>query len=127
MKRLQPGWMFQAGVIGLQPAPATYSMEAAPIVVDGVMFVSGWDGYLWALDAATGKLLWRYRALIPLDTPLCCGNVNRGVAVARGKVFMATPHGHRLALDAARGTLVWDRPFADPRAGESATLAPLVV
>ncbi|HEX8905111.1 MAG TPA: PQQ-binding-like beta-propeller repeat protein, partial [Longimicrobiaceae bacterium] len=89
--RLRPAWVFQAGVIGLVATPATYSFEAAPIVVDGVMYVSGWDGYVWALDAETGRLLWQYRHAVPLDVPLCCGNVNRGVAVAAGKVFVATP------------------------------------
>lgn len=124
---LKPAWVFQQGVIGLVANPATYSFEAAPIVVDGVMFVSGWDGYVWALDAVTGKLLWQYRHAIPLDVPLCCGNVNRGVAVAKGKVFYATPNGHLVALDATSGRQVWQRVFADVRAGESATLAPLVV
>ena len=94
VKNLKLAWQFQAGVIGLIASPATYAFEATPIVVDGVMYVSGWDGYVWALDAATGKLLWRYRHAIPLDVPLCCGNVNRGVAVAQGKVFFATQHGH---------------------------------
>jgi alcohol dehydrogenase (cytochrome c) len=124
---LETAWVFQAGVIGLQAAPATFAFEAAPIVVDGVMFVSGWDGYVWALDAVSGRMLWRYRHAIPLDTPLCCGNVNRGVAVAKGKVFLSTLNGRLLALDATNGKLVWEKPFADPRAGESATAAPLVV
>ncbi|MFL5437183.1 MAG: pyrroloquinoline quinone-dependent dehydrogenase [Myxococcales bacterium] len=127
VKNLRAAWVFQAGVIGLVASPATYSMEATPIVVDGVMYVSGWDGYVWALDAATGALFWRYRHAVPLDTPLCCGNVNRGVAVARGKVFYATQNGHLLALDAATGKLAWEQPFVDVRAGESATLAPLAV
>jgi alcohol dehydrogenase (cytochrome c) len=125
--RLKPAWVFQAGVIGLVATPATYSFEAAPLVVDGVMYVSGWDGYLWALDAATGRLLWQYRHAVPLDVPLCCGNVNRGVAVAEGKVYMATPNGQLVALDASNGHLVWQQVFADVRAGESATGAPLVV
>jgi alcohol dehydrogenase (cytochrome c) len=127
VKDLKTAWIFQAGVIGLQANPATYSFEAAPIVVDGVMFLSGWDGYVWALDATNGDLLWRYRHAIPLDTPLCCGNVNRGVAVAQGKVFFSTLNGHLLALDARTGRLLWDTAFADVRAGESATAAPLVV
>jgi len=127
VRRLQPAWVFQAGVLGLIAAPATYSLEAAPIVVDGVLYLSGWDGYLWALDAATGKLFWRYRHPIPLDVPLCCGNVNRGVAVARGLVFMATINGQLLALDASTGELVWQKTFVDVKAGESATMAPLVV
>jgi len=124
---LTPAWVFQAGVIGLQAAPATYAFEAAPIVVDGVMFVSGWDGNVWALDARDGTMLWRYRHAIPLDTPLCCGNVNRGVAVAKGKVYYSSANGHLVALDARTGEPVWNRAWLDPRAGESSTMAPLVV
>ena len=127
VKNLRPAWTFQFGQIGLAATPATYAFEAAPLVIDGVMYVSGWDGYLWALDAETGRELWRYKHEIPLDTPLCCGNVNRGVAVAHGKVFMATQNGRLVALDAVSGEPVWQRAFADVRAGESATLAPLIV
>ena len=127
VKRLRPAWNFQVGVTGIIPATATYSWEAAPIVVDGVMFVSAWDGYLFALDAVTGQPLWQYQHMIPLDTPLCCGNVNRGVAVANGKVFLATQNGNLLALDASNGKLLWRQTYADVRAGESATMAPLVV
>ena len=125
--QLKPAWVFQAGIIGLVATPATYSFEAAPIVVDGVMYVSGWDGYVWALDAANGKLLWQYKHSIPLDVPLCCGNVNRGVAVASGKIYVATANGHLVALDAVSGKPVWSQVFVDVRAGESATMAPLVV
>jgi alcohol dehydrogenase (cytochrome c) len=127
VKNLKLAWQFQAGVIGLIANPATYAFEATPIVVDGVMYVSGWDGYVWALDAATGKIFWRYRHAIPLDVPMCCGNVNRGVAVAQGKVIFATQNGHVVALDAITGLPVWDQVFVDVRAGESATMAPLVV
>ncbi len=127
VRNLRTAWVFQAGVIGLVANPATYSFEAAPIVIDGVMYVSGWDGYVWSLDAETGDLLWQYRHAIPLDVPLCCGNVNRGVAVARGKVFVATQNGHLVALDATNGKPVWQQVFVDVRAGESATVAPLVV
>jgi alcohol dehydrogenase (cytochrome c) len=124
---LRPAWIFQAAPQGLLAAPATYSFEAAPIVVDGVMYVSGWNGYVWAFDAATGKELWRYQHAVPLDLPLCCGNVNRGVAVARGRVFYSSPDGVLYALDARSGQPVWRRAWLDPRAGESSTMAPLVV
>ena len=127
VSQLRPAWVFQAGVIGLVATPATYAFEAAPIVVDGVMYVSGWDGYVWALDAVTGEMLWEYRHSVPLDVPLCCGNVNRGVAVADGKVFFATPNAHLVALDAVTGDPVWIKVFGDIRAGESATAAPLIV
>ncbi len=125
--RLRPAWTFQAVPIGIIPKHSEFTLEAAPIVVDGVMFLAGWDGYVWALDAATGEELWRYRHAIPLDTPLCCGNVNRGVAVARGKVFYSTPNGHLLALDARTGEPVWTKIWVDVRAGESSTMAPLIV
>ncbi|MDQ3996751.1 MAG: PQQ-dependent dehydrogenase, methanol/ethanol family [Gemmatimonadota bacterium] len=127
VRNLRPAWSFQAGVIGLIATPATYAFEAAPIVVDGVMYVSGFDGYVWALDAATGRMLWQYRHAVPLDVPLCCGNVNRGVAVANGRVYYASPNAHLIALDGQTGRVVWDRVFADVRAGESATMAPLAV
>jgi len=127
VKRIGPAWMFQAGTSGMIAGASTYAFEAAPIVVDGVMFVSGWDGWLWALDAKTGQEFWRYKHAIPYDVSLCCGNVNRGVAVAKGKVFMVTANAHLIALDATNGKKVWDKTYGDVRAGESATVAPLVV
>jgi alcohol dehydrogenase (cytochrome c) len=127
VKRLVPAWVFQAGSSGLIAGASTYSFEATPIVVDGVMFLSGWDGWVWALDAKTGTEIWRYKHAIPFDVSLCCGNVNRGVAVAQGKVFFVTANAHVLALDATSGKRVWDKTYGDVRAGESATVAPLVV
>ncbi|GBD17019.1 Quinoprotein ethanol dehydrogenase [bacterium HR26] len=127
VSRLRPAWVFQFGTIGIMAGASTYAFEATPIVVDGVMYVSGWDGWVWALDAKTGKELWRYKHASPFDITLCCGNVNRGVAVAKGKVFLATLNARLVALDATTGKQLWSRPFGDVRAGESATVAPLVV
>jgi alcohol dehydrogenase (cytochrome c) len=127
VKKLTPAWAFQCGSVGLHSGKSTYSFEASPIVVDGIMFLSGWDGWVWALDARTGSLLWQYRHAIPYDVSLCCGNVNRGVAVAQGKVFVTTLNAHIIALDAETGKKVWDQTYGDVRAGESATVAPLVV
>jgi alcohol dehydrogenase (cytochrome c) len=127
VKRLLPAWVFQAGTTGLIAGASTYSFEATPIVVDGVMFLSGWDGWVWALDAKTGVEIWRYKHAVPFDVSLCCGTVNRGVAVAQGKVFFVAANARVLALDATTGKRVWDRTYGDVRAGESATVAPLVV
>jgi alcohol dehydrogenase (cytochrome c) len=127
VKKLTPAWVFQAGSSGMQSGASTYSFEASPIVVDGVMYLSGWDGWVWALDAKTGDELWRYKHASPYDVSLCCGNVNRGVAVAKGKVFVVTLNAHVLALDAVNGQVIWDKTYGDVRAGESATVAPLVV
>jgi len=127
VKRIGPAWVFQAGTSGMIAGASTYAFEAAPIVVDGVMFVSGWDGWVWALDARTGNEIWRYKHAVPFDVSLCCGNVNRGVAVAQGKVFLVTGNAHLLALDAQTGKRVWDKTYGDVRAGESGTVAPLII
>ena len=119
--------MFQCGSVGMHSGASTYSFEASPLVVDGIMYVTGWDGWVWALDAKTGAELWRYHRASPYDVRLCCGNVNRGCAVADGKVFMTTLNAHVIALDATNGKLIWDQPYGDVRAGESATVAPLIV
>ena len=100
VKRLSPAWVFQAGSAGLHSGSSTYSFEASPLVVDGVMFVSGPDGKVWAIDGKTGEELWRYKHASPYDVSLCCGNVNRGVAVGHGKVYMYTLNAHLIALDA---------------------------
>jgi alcohol dehydrogenase (cytochrome c) len=127
VRRMSPAWVFQAGSVGLHSGKSTYSFEASPLVVDGVMYLSGWDGWVWALDAGNGDMLWQYRHAIPFDVSLCCGNVNRGVAVAQGMVFVVTLNAHIIALDAATGKKVWDQTYGDVRAGESATVAPLIV
>src|SRR5580698_3574592 len=84
--------------------------ESTPTVVDGVMYTSGTWGYVYALDAVTGKELWRYD---PKVTPFagrhpCCDLVNRGVAVWKGKVYVASVDGRLHALDAATGKKIWE-------------------
>ncbi len=127
VKSLSPAWVFQAGTAGLQAGASTYSFEASPLVVEGVMYTSGPDGKLWAIDAVTGEELWRYKHASPYDVSLCCGNVNRGVAVGHGKVYLYTLNAHLIALDAQTGDLVFDTVNGDVRAGESGSVAPLIV
>ena len=84
--------------------------EATPIVVDGVMYTSGTWGYVYAVDAATGKELWTFD---PEADPRaarnpCCDLVNRGVAVWKNKVLVASVDGHLHALDAKTGKQAWD-------------------
>jgi alcohol dehydrogenase (cytochrome c) len=127
VRKLTPAWVFQAGSTGMHSGASTYSFEATPLVVDGVMYVSGPDGKVWAIDPKTGDELWRYKHASPFDTSLCCGNVNRGVAVGHGKVYMYTLNAHLIALDATTGEKVWDTTNGDVRAGESGSAAPLIV
>ncbi|MCP2256081.1 alcohol dehydrogenase (cytochrome c) [Prauserella aidingensis] len=127
VKDLKVAWIHQSSATGMMASTSTYAFEACPLVVDGVMFVTGWDGVIWALDATTGEQLWRYKHAVPFDVTLCCANVNRGCAVANGKVYMVTQNAQLVALDATTGEKVWQKTIGDVRAGESASLAPLVV
>lgn len=84
-------------------------LEATPIVIDGVMYTSGPWGYVYALDAATGKRLWKFDPRVPggYGKYPCCDVVNRGVAVWKGRVYVATVNGFLDAIDARTGKLVW--------------------
>jgi alcohol dehydrogenase (cytochrome c) len=104
VKRLVPRWIFQSGV------SATF--QATPIVVDGVMYVSLPFSHVVALDAKSGRELWRYNHKRRTDK-LCCGPANRGVAVAYGKVFIGTVDARLIALDQKTGKVGWDIPLVD--------------
>src|SRR5207302_9285553 len=89
-------WAFQTG--------ATGSFQATPLVIDGIMYVTGQDNRAFALDARTGRMLWRYQRRLPEKV----GGSNRGLAALGNKVFMATLDAHVVALDAKTGRVVWD-------------------
>lgn len=84
-------------------------LEATPIVVDGVMYTSGPWGYVYALDAATGRLLWKFDPHVPggYGKYACCDVVNRGVAVWKGRVYVVSLNGFLYALDARTGRVIW--------------------
>ena len=107
-RRLRPAWIYQSGV------PSTF--QATPIVADGVMYVSLPFNHVVALDARTGRELWRYTHKRRTDK-MCCGPANRGVAVAYGKVYMGTVDARLVALDAGTGKLVWDVQLVEDLAG----------
>ena len=119
VKRLRPEFMFQTEV--------RESMETAPIVVDGVMYMTTSFNHVYALDAVTGKEFWHYKHKMGPITTFCCGPNNRGVAVEGGKLFMGTLDAKMVALDAKTGKLLWETEIADPEKGYSETMAPTVV
>jgi quinohemoprotein ethanol dehydrogenase len=84
-------------------------LEATPLMVDGVLFLTGAWSTVHALDARTGRELWVYDPKVPGATGRngCCDVVNRGVAVWEGVVYSATFDGRLLALDARTGKLRW--------------------
>ncbi|MDP4651858.1 MAG: PQQ-binding-like beta-propeller repeat protein, partial [Haliea sp.] len=79
--------------------PDDRGIEATPIVVDGVMYVTGAWSKIFALDAGTGKLLWQYDPQVPPEwaSNLCCDVVNRGVALWKGVVLSGTLDGRLIA------------------------------
>ena len=108
--RLRPAWIFQSGV------SATF--QATPIVVDGVMYIALPFNHVVALDAGSGRELWRYTHKRRTEK-MCCGPGNRGVAVAYGKVYIGTVDARLIALDQKTGRPVWDVPLVDEVAGET--------
>ena len=114
---LQPVWTYSTGQVEGHQAP--------PIVNNGVMFVATPGNQLIALEAATGKLLWRYKRPFPEDmTPL--HPTNRGVALLGDKVFFAAAEAVLVALDAKTGKEVWTTTVDDYKVGHYLTLMPLV-
>lgn len=104
-------------------------VEATPIVVDGVMYLTGPWSVVWALDARTGEELWYYDPQVDRARGqyACCDVVNRGPAVYQGKVFVATIDGRLVALDAGSGEVVWDKLTLDQSKPYTITGAPRVV
>ena len=98
-----------------------------PLVIDGVMYVTSVNE-CYALDAGSGRRLWHYeRPRTKGVAGDAAGGINRGVAVAGGRLFMVTDHAHLIALDRFTGALLWDRRMADWRQNYGATSAPLAI
>lgn len=103
--KLTRAWAYQSGV------KATF--QSTPIMVDRTVYLSLPFNGVVALDAVTGKQLWRYEHPRKKDYPLCCGPANRGVAVADGKVFIGTVDARLVTLDAKTSKVLWDVEVAD--------------
>jgi alcohol dehydrogenase (cytochrome c) len=117
--RLAMQWAFQVADLG--------QFETTPIVVDGVLYGTGQNDRAFALDARTGRAIWRYQRNLPEKLQSCCGMVNRGFAVLGKRLFMATLDAHVISLDTKTGNLLWDVTSADYHKAYTFTVAPLVV
>jgi quinohemoprotein ethanol dehydrogenase len=118
---LQLRWSFPTGSVR--------GLEATPLVVDGVMYTTGTWSVVFALNARTGDLLWRFDPRVPRETGkrACCDVVNRGVAIYRGRVYVGTLDGRLIALDAKTGVPDWEVVTVDPSLPYTITGAPRVV
>jgi alcohol dehydrogenase (cytochrome c) len=113
VKDLRVEWMFQTGVPG--------AFQTVPLVVDGIMYFTTGDGSAYALDAQSGRQLWRYKHAFPRGRQ---PRVNRGLAALDERLFMVTGDANLVALDARTGRLAWQTDIVPYVAGTYyATLA----
>ena len=117
--KLQAAWAFPTGT--------TAQFEVSPTVYDGIMYVTSSNNRLFALNAVTGELYWRYDHQQPDDLRLCCGIVNRGAAISGDQVLMATLDAKLIAFHRLTGEIQWEVVLADYAEGFSATSMPLIV
>jgi len=116
--RLQAAWTF--------PMPGDSVLETTPLVVDGVMYATQ-PGAVVALDARTGRQIWRYTRTQKVRSPYEINPFNRGVAILGHRLFVGTLDAAVIALDSRTGVPLWETQVADSMLGHSLTSAPLVV
>jgi PQQ-dependent dehydrogenase (methanol/ethanol family) len=119
VRQLQAKWTMQM--------PGSSTIEATPLVVDGVMYTSGPPGTVVALDARTGRQIWRYQRTQKVRNPHEINPFNRGVAVLGNRVFVGTLDAALVALDARNGLPLWEVQMADTMQGFSITSPPLPI
>ncbi|MDM0111307.1 PQQ-dependent methanol/ethanol family dehydrogenase [Variovorax sp. J22R133] len=118
--KLAPVWAFSFG------GEKQRGQEAQPVIYNGRMFVTASYSRIFALDATTGKKLWKYEHRLPEGIMPCCDVVNRGAALYDNLVIFATLDAQLVALDQATGDVVWKEKIDDYAAGYSATAAPII-
>ena len=121
VSKLVPAWVLSFGDEKMR------GQETQPLVEDGVMYVTGSYSRIFAIDAKTGKRLWQHSARLPEGVLTCCDVINRGAALVGDNVYYMTLDAKVVALNKKTGKVVWSKEIADPKAGNSATAAPLVV
>lgn len=107
--KLSPAWFLDL--------PSAMGMASEPIEVDGVIYGSEPLSIVDAVDAETGKLIWRFDPHVARGVSSqnsYAVRVNRGVAVWDGKVYVATGDCRLFAIDAAAGRKLWDSEIRDP-------------
>jgi alcohol dehydrogenase (cytochrome c) len=113
VSRLTPKWVRHIDGAG--------ELETVPLVHQGVMYATN-SNEVYALDAATGREIWRYQAV-----GVRRRSANRGAAILGDRIFLVTSDCHLIALRSASGGVIWDREYAASQDGFTCTGAPLVV
>ena len=105
------------GLAWLTELDSPMGLTAEPLVVDGVIYLSAPRSIVYAIDGASGKLIWKFDPQVRVDLSIegsTDSRTNRGVAVWAGKVYVGTGDGRLVAIDAATGAQVWATAVCDP-------------
>src|SRR5215471_4374316 len=123
VKQLKGAWMTRLKGSGLG---GKYSLEGTPLVKDGIMYISTGNDDVFALDAKTGQILWEHWSQISQQiSTVCCGWLNRGLAMGEGMLFIGQLDANMVALDMKTGKEMWRTPVEDWHNGYGITNAPL--
>jgi len=120
INKLVPAWSMSFG------GEKQRGQQSQPLIHNGKMFVTGSYSRLFALDAKTGKKLWKYEHRLPEGIMPCCDVINRGAALFDNLVIFGTLDAQLVALDQNTGKVVWREKIDDYSAGYSYTAAPLI-
>jgi alcohol dehydrogenase (cytochrome c) len=127
LKQLTPANVAGLRVKWVHQFPEGGRMQVSPLVVDGVMYITG-PNFAKAVDARTGRSFWTWRRPVPDDLQtIGFGRTNRGAAILDDLVYVGTLDGHLVALDAKSGAQRWDAVVADYKLGHCVTVAPLAI
>src|SRR6266705_4074115 len=123
VKQLKGAWMTRLKGSGFG---GKYSFEATPLVKDGIMYVTTGNDDVFALNAKTGEILWEYWSGIDQKiSTVCCGWVNRGLAMGEGLLYFGQLDANMVALDMKTGEVKWKTPLEKWENGYTVTSAPL--
>jgi len=120
VSRLRVRWVYQSS--STEP-----KFESTPLVVGDTIFITEPPATVVALDAKTGKVIWKYQRPVPVDVPVCCGIQNRGLAILGNSLFFASLDGYLIAINANTGKINWQTRVISPSDGFSLSAAPLIV
>jgi len=122
VKRLSASWAYEVGSGG-------GGQEATPLVWNNTIYgITNWS-IVFAVDARTGKERWRWDPEVNQATvrsKICCGVVNRGLALYDGMIIAPAIDGRLIALDADTGKVRWESRVAYPQDHYTLTMAPRI-
>ena len=117
VKRLAPLWTLSLG--------ENLGLQTQPLVIDGVMYVTTHNA-THAIDARTGRQIWKTVSEYSQEAMNCCGFANRGLAFHKGKLYRTNIDNRILVIDITNGAILWEKDVVGVSLGYTMTSAPLI-